>query len=423
MKNLAVQIESSFPKDTVKLLRLAGRIGDKLGLNIYTVGGVVRDLLLGVQNLDIDLTVEGDGIEYAAHFAGVKGGKLVRHERFGTATVYFKDGAHIDIASSRIERYPHPASLPEVGAGAIRADLSRRDFTINALAVRLNPAQFGELVDLFDGENALRKGVLRVLHELSFEDDPTRIFRAVRFCHRYKFRIEPRTRRLMKRAIDRRICDSLSGRRIRNEISLLLNEEDPPGVIKRMAHLDVLKCINKKIEFNTEKNMLLRRIKKTLPLPAKTTDWLVYFMGIVYGLRRRELKEISERLMLGRKEKEKILSIGDLQNICMELAGDNTPAHVYCTLKRVPDELLVMVIAVSNTRQMKRLILKYFELRKTKINLNGNDLLNLGFKPGPDFNKILEEILYAKLNGLLKTKQDEMTYLADNFAGEKSKEG
>ena len=118
--------------------------------------------------------------------------------------------------------------------------------------------------------------MIHVLHNLSFEDDPTRIFRAVRFSHRYGFRIEQLTRGLMKQAIDKRMCDRLSGRRIRNEIYLLLNEEDPPGVIRRMARLGVLECIHRKLEFNTGKSKLLRRIEKILPSFKETTGWFMW---------------------------------------------------------------------------------------------------------------------------------------------------
>ncbi len=418
MKNLASKIQSSLPKHLVRLLKLAGKFGDELGFKVYAVGGFVRDLLLGVENLDVDLTVEGDGITYATRFAQKQCAKVVKHPRFGTATVYFRDGYHIDVVTSRKESYPHPAALPEVVEGLIRRDLQRRDFTINGLAVRLNPAGFGELVDIFNGEHDLRKGVIRVMHNLSFQDDPTRIFRAVRFSRRYRFRIEPLTRRLMRQAIDKQMCDRLSGRRIRNEIYLLLNEVDPPAVIRTMARFGVLECINRRLEFNAEKSRLLGRIENVLPSFRKTVDWFAYFLGLVYGLKGRELDEISERLMLSRKESEKVILVGEVKSICKRLNSikSYTPAHVYRMLKGLPEELLVLIIAVANTGKVRRVVNKYFsEWRKVKIKLSGDDLLKLGLKPGPRFGKILEEVLYAKLNGRLKTKRDEVAYVVDNF--------
>ncbi len=418
MKNLASKIESSLPKGTVKLLKLAGKFGDELGFKVYAVGGFVRDLLLGVENLDIDLTVEGDGISYATYFAKKKSGKAVKHTRFGTATVYFKDGSHIDVVTSRKESYPHPAALPEVGEGPIRRDLLRRDFTINALAMRLNPAQFGELVDLFNGEDDLRRGVIRALHNLSFEDDPTRILRAVRFSHRYRFRIEPLTRRLMKEAVDKRMCDRLSGRRLRNEIYLLLSKGNPPGVIRRMARFGVLECIHRKLEFDAGKSRLLRRIEKILPSFKETNGWFVYFLGLIYGLKRRELNEVSERLMLSRKERGKVILMGEVNPICRKLNSIKgyTPAYIYRTLKGFPEELLILIIAVANTGKTKRLVSKYFsDWRNVRIKISGDDLLKLGLRPGPHFRRILDEVLYAKLNGDLRTKRDEIAYVIDSF--------
>lgn len=418
MKNLASKIQSAFPQKIVRLLKLAGRLGDELGFKVYAVGGFVRDLLLGVKNFDIDLTVEGDGITYANSLAKKQSGKVVEHQRFGTATVYFRDGSHIDVATSRKESYPHPAALPEVGMSSIWRDLERRDFTINALAVKLNPAEFGELVDVFNGEDDLRRGVIRALHNLSFEDDPTRIFRAVRFSHRYGFRIEQLTKGLMKQAIDKRMCDRLSGRRIRNEIYLLLNEEDPPGVIRRMARLGALECIHRKLEFNTEKSKLLRRIEKILPSFKETTGWFMYFLCLIYGHGKRELNEISEKLSLSRKERAKVILLVEIKPVCRKLKsiGDYAPAYIYHILKGFPEELLVLIIAVANTGQVRKVVNKYFsEWSKVKIKLSGDDLLKLGLKPGPHFGRILEEVLYAKLNGLLKTKRDEIAYVVDNF--------
>ena len=418
MKNLTRKIKSSLPKDIVKFLKVAGKFGDELGFKVHAVGGCVRDLLLGVEDFDIDLTVEGDGITYANYFSEKQSGKVVKHQRFGTATVYFKGGYHIDVATARRETYPHPAALPEVVEDSIRRDLLRRDFTINALALRLNPVHFGELVDLFNGEDDLRKGVIRALHKLSFEDDPTRIFRAVRFSHRYGFRIEPLTRRLMKQAIDKRMCDRLSGRRVSNEIYLLLNEEDAPGVIRRMARFGALECIHRKLEFNEGKSKLLRRIEKILPSFKESGDWFVYFLGLIHGLKGRELNEISEKLSLSRKEKEKVILMGEINPICKKLKSikDYTPACIHHILKSIPEELLVLIIAVANTGKVTRIANKYFsEWRKVKIKLTGDDLLKLGLKPGPHFRRILEEVLYAKLNGKLKKKRDEIAYVVDNF--------
>lgn len=222
----------------------------------------------------------------------------------------------------------------------------------------------------------------------------------------------------MKQAIDKRMCDRLSGRRIRNEIYLLLNEEDPPGVIRRMARLGALECIHRKLEFNTEKSKLLRRIEKILPSFKETTGWFMYFLCLIYGHGKRELNEISEKLSLSRKERAKVILLVEIKPVCRKLKsiGDYAPAYIYHLLKGFPEELLVLIIAVANTGQVRKVVNKYFsEWSKVKIKLSGDDLLKLGLKPGPHFGRILEEVLYAKLNGLLKTKRDEIAYVVDNF--------
>ena len=419
MRNLASKIEASFAGDVVGLLKLAGKSGDALSCAVYAVGGFVRDLLLGVENLDIDLTVEGDGIAFASYLAEKRLGKVVKHKRFGTATVFLKSGRRIDVATAREERYHHPAALPDVRLGAIRADLLRRDFTINALALRLNPGRFGELVDLFDGESDLKKGVIRVLHNLSFEDDPTRIFRAVRFSHRFGFRIERRTRALMKDAIERRICDGLSGRRVRNEIYLLLGERDAVGVIKEMARFGVLGCVRTGLRLDAEKLGVLRRIDRAAfmvesGLHREVEKWLVYFLGLLRGLKKSELNRLSRRLMLSRKESEALLSLAEAGKICGRLSSlkKHTPSVVYRALRSIPAEVLVVIVAAAKSRNVEALVLKYLsDWRAVRVNLTGEDLMRLGFEPGPDFGKILEKVLYAKMNGCLKTKRDEIAYV------------
>jgi tRNA nucleotidyltransferase (CCA-adding enzyme) len=431
MRNLASKIEASFAGDVVGLLKLAGRSGDALGYAVYAVGGFVRDLLLGVENFDIDLTVEGDGIAFASCLGEKRPGKVVKHKRFGTATVFLKSGHRIDVASARKELYHCPAALPDVRRGSIHADLLRRDFTINALALRLNPGRFGELVDLFNGKSDLRKGVIRVLHDLSFEDDPTRIFRAVRFSHRFGFRIERRTRALMKDAIERKTCDRLSGRRVRNEIYLLLREKDAVGVIKEMARFGVLGCIHTGLRLDPEKFRVLRRIDRVAlmvesGLHREVEKWLVYFLGVLRGLKKGDLNRISKRLMLSRKEKEALLFLSEAEKICGRLSSlkKHTPSIIYRALESIPAEVLVVIAAMAKSRNVETLVLKYVsDWRWVKVSLTGEDLMRLGFEPGPDFGKILEKVLYAKMNGCLKTKRDETAYVQKEFSHSQGKKG
>ena len=188
------------PSMAVGVLREIGVLGDERGCHVYVVGGVVRDLLLGQVTLDLDLAVEGDGIAFAKVVADRYRTGLAVFERFVTARLVFPDGLKMDIATSRREFYAEAALLPTVQPAAIEEDLHRRDFTINAIAMQLNPGQFGRLLDVYGGQRDLRARRIRVLHAGSFQDDPTRIFRAIRFEQRFKFRLEPDTLRLLRQA-------------------------------------------------------------------------------------------------------------------------------------------------------------------------------------------------------------------------------
>jgi len=210
----------------MEIAEQVGKIADKLKVKAYMVGGPVRDKLLGISNYDLDFVIEGDGIKFAQALNKVLKGKLTTYRAFGTATIE-SDGRRIDIVTARREFYKHPAAYPDVAPGAIKDDLFRRDFTINAMAMALNKEDFGELVDFYNGRKDLKKGVIRVLHDKSFMDDPTRIFRAVRFSVRFGFRIEPRTKRLIREAVLDGLLGEVNAGRIRKEIELFLREKDP----------------------------------------------------------------------------------------------------------------------------------------------------------------------------------------------------
>ncbi len=423
MKNLAGKIKKSFPQDSVKILRMAGKFGDDMGFAVYGVGGFVRDLILGFENLDIDLIVEGDGIAYAGYFAEKQSGTVIPHKRFGTATVFLKSGQRIDVSTARKEYYRHSAALPEVESSSIRNDLLRRDFTINAIAVRLNRRNFGEVVDMFGGEADIRKGTIRVLHDLSFEDDPTRIFRAVRFSHRFGFGIERKTRILMRKTIEQNLCKMLSGSRIRSEIKLLFNEKDPAGAAGKMARLGMLECIHTGLELDPEKLKLLRRIDKAeiavdSVCRQKMEKWLLYLLGLLHGFKKNELEVISNRLMLSRKERATVMSLIKVEKACKKFGSIKKDVlSLMCRiLIGIPPEGLVMVISMANERRVEKLVLKYLsEWRGMKTVIKGNDLLRLGLEPGPEFRRILEKVLFARIDGFLKTKQDEIDYVKKHF--------
>lgn len=233
--------QSSVPREILDLLR---NIGSKTRLSICVVGGFVRDLLLRRENLDLDIVVEGDAISFARELGESWRWEVQKHDRFGTATLIQPSGTRIDFASARSETYEHPGALPLVSPGTIQDDLRRRDFSINALAVRLNADGFGVLIDRFDGVKDLRLGRVRALHSESYLDDPTRIFRAVRYEVRYGFQIEAKDQERIREALHQGVLDLISGERIRNEINHILAEDAAPHMVQRLLGFDVFRAIH-----------------------------------------------------------------------------------------------------------------------------------------------------------------------------------
>ena len=243
------------------ILQEAGGLASEIGFHAYAVGGMVRDLLLGINNFDLDIVVEGDGIRFAGSLAARLHATVKSHERFGTATIHFPDLLRVDVATARTEIYERPAALPRVTPGSIRDDMRRRDFTINSLAISLMPADFGRLLDFFHGVRDLRERHIRVLHGQSFVDDPTRIFRAVRFETRLGFRIVRSTEQLLVGALSRAILSELEDYRIATELRLILEEPDPAGTLKRLEQLGVIDRLK---NGPSRKQVLEKQLKKAV---------------------------------------------------------------------------------------------------------------------------------------------------------------
>jgi tRNA nucleotidyltransferase (CCA-adding enzyme) len=223
---MKIDLIKKFPRKISNIIKIIRDTCDMEDFRVYIVGGVVRDMLLNVPNYDLDFVVEGNGIEFAEILNRKFKGDLKIHRAFKTATIMFGN-SRIDIATARNESYERPGSYPDVRPGTIKEDLFRRDFTINAMAVSVNKKDFGKLVDFYGGFRDLEKGLLRVMHERSFIDDPTRIFRAVRFSVRFNFKIEPHTRSLAKKAILSGLLGEVNRGRIEKEIELFLKEKNP----------------------------------------------------------------------------------------------------------------------------------------------------------------------------------------------------
>ncbi len=286
-------MEEIIPKAIQRLLREFGKIADILGKNAYAVGGFVRDLILRTQNLDIDIVVEGDGIEFATEFAKTHDCRINCHKKFRSAVIVFPDGFKIDVASARVEYYKHPAALPQIEVSSIKLDMYRRDFTINTLALKLNQKGYGELIDFFGGYKDIKAGMIRVLHNLSFVEDPTRVFRAVRFEQRFGFSIDKPTLNLIKNAAKLNLFNKLSGKRLLTELQFMFEEAKPIDCLGRLDELNLFGFIHKKIEFQKCKPALVR-LKDVFSwfdlmfLEEKYEKWLVYFIALIEALTAHE---------------------------------------------------------------------------------------------------------------------------------------
>lgn len=243
MHSLAERIESRMSPEMRGILHEAGLLAAEMGFCAYAVGGMVRDLLLDRSHFDLDIVVEGEGIRFARALAGRLRARVKGYERFGTATITLPDSARVDVATARTEIYDEPAMLPRVTPGSIRDDLFRRDFTINAMALSLAPEGFGRLLDEFGGVGDIRGRRIRVLHERSFVDDPTRIFRAVRFEARLGFRIVAADEKRIGEALSRSLLGRLEEYRIAAELRLILREPDPARPLQRLAQLGALAAL------------------------------------------------------------------------------------------------------------------------------------------------------------------------------------
>jgi tRNA nucleotidyltransferase (CCA-adding enzyme) len=405
--------------DLVNTLQEIGRVADDLGYGAYVVGGFVRDLFLYRRDEDIDIVIEGDGIAFARKFAKIANARVHSHAKFGTAVIIYEDGFKIDVASARMEYYKFPAALPVVEMSSIKLDLFRRDFTINTLAIQLNPEKFGTLIDFFSAMKDLKEKTIRLLHNLSLVEDPTRVFRALRFEQRFGFSIGKLTAGLIENAISMDFFKELSGRRVFTELRLIMEEENPVPTIIRLNDYDLLKVIHPAIKLD---KLLIRKLNAAkeviswfdlLFLGESYMRWAVYFLVLISHGTKVRADEVCDRFELPPKLRKMITAERRRAERTISGIGRRRiePAAVYRRLDGFKTELILYMMAVSKQRAAKKAISLYFtSLRHVTIALTGKDLIRLGLAPGPIFKKVLRAVLDQKLNGKLKTFEDELTY-------------
>ncbi|PKL49623.1 MAG: hypothetical protein CVV37_07575 [Nitrospira bacterium HGW-Nitrospira-1] len=425
-KNLSTLLKDRFPEKVYALLRTAGEAADKMGVNVYLVGGSVRDLLLGQANLDIDLVIEGDGILFAKELCARLHVRSRSHPRFGTAQI-IHDGLKLDIATARTEYYESPAALPKVETSSIKKDLYRRDFTINTLAIKLNRKDFGTLIDFFGGQRDLKEKTVRVLHNLSYVEDPTRAFRAVRFAERFGFKLSKHTANLIKSAIKMNLFERLSGSRLYEELLIAFNETNPVKTLKRLSDYDLLKVIHKNLIFDENLQARLSSMYETLAwynllyLEEKAEAGVLYLMALLSHLSDSDRGEALGRLAAPSKLRGIILkSISEAGEILKKLPLHD-PAGLYHLLADVSIEIILFSMAITKDVHKKKDISHFLvDLKKIKPFLKGSDLKKLGIQQGPVYSLILKELLDEKLRGKLKSEEDEKNFVLKRYVHAKN---
>ncbi len=407
-----------------QLLQKAGQIGNELGFNVFVVGGFVRDLLLNRQIEDIDIVVEGDGIEFAKVYAQKEGCRINTYKKFGTAVIIFPDHFKIDVASARLEYYTMPAALPIVEKSSIKLDLARRDFTINTLAISLNPDNFGTMIDYFGATRDLKDKTIRIIHNLSFVEDPTRIFRAIKFSNRFGFTIGKVTSNLIQNAIRIDCFKNLSGLRVLSELKQIFEEENPIPAIRTMEAYGLEKVLHKNLTIIPNTYQLFESVNKILSwhdllyVDEQYPRWSVYFMALLNRCSFNVCEEICKRLNVPLKEHcilfdmrykaEKLLLL--LENSSFPISKQD----LYWALINFNTEYILYMMALCKNEDIKKAISNFYtHQRNIKPYIKGRDLLKIGLPPGPVFTTILNQVLNSKLDGELKTKKDEIKFATE----------
>lgn len=415
LNNLSDLMLESLPDAIYKMVVEIGKLADKNKYNVFLVGGLVRDLLLNLPNYDLDIVVEGDGLSFARLLGEKFGAKVRSHEKFGTAVVLLSNGDKIDVATARTEFYEYPAALPSVETSSLKQDLYRRDFTINAMAININATNFGEFIDYFNGKTDLDKKVIRVLYNLSFVEDPTRIIRAVRFEQRYGFVIEEQTMAFAQHAIETKLIEKLSFHRIREELNLILHEINPLPAIGRMQKMGLWKHIMPEVELNVSTWEFLNSTKEFLEFSRIRDAFqkpILYLCTLFANLNADDAKAVLDRFQWPNKERELVQEFLNLRKKIYEIQYKEGMqlSTWYMQLIDYHSEALLAASLLLPSESHKA-IAEFCEKRMiTKLMITGRDIAKTGIKPGPSYSYALKRLLAAKIAGEIKGKSSELKY-------------
>ena len=397
-------------------LKTASALAVSSGVNIYLVGGVVRDLILKRAVFDLDIVVEGDAISFAHKLSDKIKGGFKKHHAFGTATVCFNKHK-IDFTTARTEIYSHQGALPKVKPASLVEDLIRRDFTINAMAISLNKDSYGQLIDIYSGLKDLKDKSIRILHDGSFLDDPTRILRAIRFEQRFGFRIEKHTFDLMKQAIDIDALSLVNPHRLRDELILILQESKPAVYIKRVNDLEGFNFVDSEIKLKNSAFKLFLRIQKCVTeykrKHKKHRDlevWILYLAAILIELSTQKIDKILSDFGFKKGERIIIHSIKEGVDKIKKLDKNLKKHLVYEYLNPYSYESILFFCAYYHNRSKLIANIECFwsDLVDTHLRIKGRDLKKLDLRPLDSYNRVLKELLYIKIDKGLKGKKEEI---------------
>ncbi|MEI6156967.1 MAG: CBS domain-containing protein, partial [Atribacterota bacterium] len=413
--NFSEQIFLHFSRPDLDILNLISSLASRRGVRAFLVGGVVRDIILGVPNHDLDLVIEGDAIAFAAGVQALLGGKVVSYPPFGTAVFFLKEGKRIDFASARREFYRSPGAAPEVESSNLKRDLFRRDFTVNAMAISVYPDNWGELFDFFGGFRDLHQKVLRILHPLSFVDDPGRSIRAVRFEQKYGFRIEPFTLSLLKQTIRNGFLEKLKPARIKEEIGFILLLPEYHRYLERLYQLDMFPVLFPGCIWKSEYTEIFIRLERLIPEVEKRfpVDWFLlrispFFDDFEPGLG----VDLPQRISLPHSFQQKVMSYHQKKEELVHQMGlkELLPSEVFCLFRSIPLEFIVLNQAKLAEQELATTRLRQYldEWISVRTELTGNDLRTLGIEEGPGYATILEELKLARIDGLVHNRTEEI---------------
>ncbi|MDR2017868.1 MAG: CBS domain-containing protein [Syntrophobacterales bacterium] len=427
-KNVKKLMEERLDRNTLQRLAEIGNLADSTGYHAFLVGGFVRDILLRIENYDIDIVIEGDGVRFAEEMAKAFHAKVRSHKEFATAKVIYPDNFKVDIATARLEYYKAPAALPVVEHSSLKLDLRRRDFTINTLAISLNKNNFGQLIDFFGGQRDIKDKTIRVLHSLSFVEDPTRVFRAVRFEHRFNFQIGKHTMNLIRNAVKMNFMAKIRDKRLWAEISIILLEEEPDKILRRLQEFDLLKFISPNLVFNKDKERLFHQMHDVyrwfeLLYKGGVCERIPYYvLGLVDHMKPEEVVDFCRKTeMADRLRKKTVDNIAKMRDTLAGLSyGESAmkKSEVYRMYEDLSREARLFMMARTRSEEVKKSISNYITYNETmKPSLTGEDLKQLDIKEGPVYREILDKLWEAKIDMNLKTKDEEIAFVKIYLSG------